>query len=102
MHILQPIISFFSRLRRGAHFDPSRDWFTVLALSIILLISIIVWNAWIFDTAARGGSIGSSATSTTPIFSRSSIDAIQTIFTDRATEEAKYATGVYRYTDPSQ
>lgn len=100
--MLRPIISFFSRLHRGAHLDPLRDWLAMLTLSAILLVGIVVWNIWAFDTVARGGVIGSSSTATSSVFNRSSLDAIQTIFADRAAEEAKYVTGVYRYTDPSR
>lgn len=95
--------SFFERLRRhGVHFNPSRDWFTMLTFSTILLIGIIVWNVWAFDTVAQGGVIGAPTTRTAPVFSRSSLEDIQIIFADRAIEESKYKTGVYRYADPSQ
>ena len=102
MRTLHLVASFFNRLRRGAHLDPLRDWLVMLTLSAILLVGIVVWNVWAFDTVARGGVIGSPSTATSSAFSRASLDAIQTIFADRTAEEAKYVTGVYRYTDPSQ
>ena len=93
--------SFFKRLR-GSVRDPVRDWLVLITLSILALVSIIVWNAWAFDTVARGGVIGAPAIGSPPIFSNSSLDVIHTIFVSRAAEEAKYVTGTYRYTDPSQ
>ena len=63
---------------------------------------IIVWNLWAFDTVANGGVIGASATTTTPVFNRASLDAIHDVFTSRAEEEAKYKDGIYSYSDPSQ
>jgi len=102
MHISNLINSLFSRLRIAAHFDPMRDWLVLFTLFILAFMSIVVWNAWAFDTVAQGGVIGTSATSTPPAFNRSSLDAIHTVFAKRAAEEAKYATGVYRYADPSQ
>ncbi|MBU6388431.1 hypothetical protein KGQ72_00935 [Patescibacteria group bacterium] len=92
---------FFKRLRSGERHDPVRDWLTIVAFSSIMLAGIIVWNVWAFDTVASGGAIGAPASATAPLFSRASLDAIHTIFTDRADEEAKYVTGVYRYADPS-
>jgi hypothetical protein len=82
--------------------DPTRDWFTLLVTSLILLASVIVWNVWMFDTVSAGGIIGEAATSTPPIFSQASLDAVHAVFADRAAEEAKYAKGIYRYADPSQ
>lgn len=102
MNISNSINSLLSRFRSAAHFDPMRDWLVLFTLSILAFVSIVVWNAWAFDTVARGGVIGTSATSAPPIFDRSSLDAIRTVFVKRAIEESKYATGVYRYADPSQ
>ncbi len=101
MNIFNFTNSSFSRLRLRAHQDPVRDWLALLALSLLAFVSIVVWNVWAFNTVARGGVIGVSATST-PVFTSSSLDTIRAIFEKRAAEEAKYATGVYHYTDPSQ
>ncbi len=84
------------------HQDPVRYWLALITFSILAFLCIIVWNVWAFDTVAQGGVIGTTATSTPPAFNHSSIDVINAIFEKRAAEEAKYVTGVYRYTDPSQ
>lgn len=102
MDISNSLKSFFHRFRSGVHQDPVRDWLILLTLSIFTFICIVVWNAWAFDTVAQGGAIGKTATSTLPVFNSSSIDTINTVFEKRAAEEAKYVTGVYRFTDPSQ
>ena len=100
--IFNSLSAFFRRFRSGVWGDPVRDWLVLLTFSIGALVCIIVWNVWAFDTVAQGGSISAAATSTLPAFNRSSIDTINTVFQTRATEDAKYVTGVYRYTDPSQ
>ncbi len=100
--MFNPMTSFLKRMRSGVRFDPVRDWLIVLTLSIIVLAGVIVWNAWAFDTVARGDAIGNKATKPPPVFSRASLDAVHAIFENRATEELKYKTGVYRYVDPSQ
>ena len=102
-HIIGLITKHFRR--RAGHDSvesPMRDWLTLLICGTIALAGIIVWNAWAFDTVANGGTIGSSATSTPAVFDKSSLDAIHNVFVNRAAEEAKYRTGVYRYADPSQ
>jgi len=94
--------SFLDRFRYGERLNPVRDWFVLLALSLMALACIIVWNVWAFGTIAQGGIIGSAATSSPPVFNSSSLDAINAIFSNRAVEEMKYETGVYRFADPSQ
>ncbi len=102
MNFSRFISSFVQRMRAGAHQDPVRDWLALITLSAIALAGIIVWNVWAFDTVARGGTIGAPPPAAPQVFNRASLDAIQTIFRERAEEEAKYATGAYRYADPSQ
>ncbi len=86
----------------GVRLDPMRDWLALVALSTMALAGIIVWNVWAFDMVADGGVIGGQAASSPPLLSQSSIDRIHTIFTNRAEEELKYQTGVYRFSDPSR
>lgn len=95
-------ISFLKHFQYGTYLNPVRDWLVLLTLSAIMLVGIIVWNVWVFDTVANGGSIGTTATSTFPIFNKSSLDTIHTIFANRAAEKVKYETGTYRFADPSQ
>lgn len=102
MNIFDTVISPLRRLRPGGLQDPARDWFVLLISSVIVLAGIIVWNVWAFDTVASGGAIGSAEPKAAPLFSRATLEDIRTIFADRAAEEAKYVTGVYRYADPSQ
>lgn len=82
--------------------DPERDWLVLLIVSVMVLSGVVVWNAWAFDTVANGGVIGSPATSTAPVFSKSSLDDLHAIFANRAAEEDKYMSGAYHFSDPSQ
>lgn len=82
--------------------DPVRDWLVLLIASLVALVGIILWNIWAFDTVASGGTIGAPATKAPTTFNNSSLDEIHTLFENRAAEEAKYRTGMYRFTDPSQ
>lgn len=84
------------------YIDPERDWITILIMSAVLLSGIVVWNLFVFDTVASGGVIGSPPAAESPMFSQSSLDAIRTVFENRAAEEAKYITDEYHYADPSQ
>ena len=102
MNLLYKLRGFLERVRNNTHQDPVRDWLVLIGLSVAVLAGIIVWNAWIFDRVANGNAIVTSATTSPAIFSSSSLEIIHTTFASRAAEEAKYVTGVYRYTDPSQ
>lgn len=96
------ITSLLKNLKSSLRPDPERDWLVLFIGSMLVLASIIVWNIWAFDTVTRGGVIGTTATSTSPIFDQSSLDAARTIFVNRAAEELKYVAGVYHFVDPSQ
>ncbi len=98
MPIFNPLLK---RFRPSATLDPARDWLVLLILTTIILAGIIVWNVWAFDTVAGGGAIGTPPAKAPATFSQSSLDTIRTIFANRASEEAKYTTGVYSFTDPS-
>ena len=102
MKFFAPITDFLKHLRHNARFEPSRDWLVLLTLSTFFLIGIIVWNIWAFNIVANGGVIGKAPSEAVPVFSTSSLNSIESVFTNRADEEAKYVTGVYRYADPSQ
>jgi len=102
MTIHSYISSFFRHFKYGDRLNPVRDWLALIVSSVIVCTGIIVWNMWVFDTVAQGGVIGSVATSSLSVFDRSSLDAIDAIFANRAAEEEKYETGAYRFADPSQ
>ncbi len=100
--ILDSFKTYVKRLLSSVRLDPARDWLVLVTLSAIVLAGIIVWNVWTFDTVATGGVIGGQTTTSSPLFNQSSINSIRTIFENRADEEAKYQTGTYRFSDPSQ
>jgi hypothetical protein len=97
--ILSRAAQFFSY---GKRLHPERDWLLLITVSIVLSAGILVWNIWAFDTVVQGGTIGGTATSSPPVFSQSSLNTIHSVFAARAAENAKYVTGVYTFTDPSQ
>lgn len=102
MHISDLIRSVSVSVRSGARLDAVRDWLVLLTLSVLALVSIVVWNVWAFDTVAGGGTIGASTTRAPAVFNRTALEEIRVIFEDRALERAKYETGVYHFADPSQ
>ena len=102
MNIFNTVVSSIKRFRLNAFRDPEHDWMGMLAIAVTAFVSIVVWNIWTFQTVANGGVIGTATSSPMTSFSRSSLDAVDVIFSNRSAEEAKYRTGVYRYSDPSQ
>lgn len=99
MNIFTSLKAFIKR--RNERQDPARDWLLLLKLSMVVLVAIVAWNAWTFNRVANGGIIGGLPSGPPPVFSQASLDAINAVFTNRAAEESKYETGVYRYADPS-
>ena len=89
-------------LGRSPRRSPVRDWAVLLIASAVVLAGIVAWNVWTFETVASGGVIGAPAPVGHATFNRSSIDAVTAIFAKRAAEEENYATGTYRFADPSQ
>jgi hypothetical protein len=103
MNILNFFANFLKRLRRDGRRDPAHDWLALVTVSLIALVGIVVWHMWVFDTVATGGAIGAPGkVATSTASNRIPLDAIRAIFENRSAEEAKYTSGVYRYTDPSQ
>lgn len=88
--------------RSGGTQDPSRDWLALLALFFIGLAIIVVWNLSAFDTVSKGGMIGSPSSSMGGSSTNTSLEALQSVFANRAAEAAKYTNGTYRFADPSQ
>jgi len=102
MSILTKSVSFLKRLRRRSSPDPVRDWLILFTVSLILFAGLIVWNIWTFDIVANGNGMGASTSVPAPVFNRASLDAVHTIFMNRAAEKTKYDSGTYSFVDPSQ
>jgi hypothetical protein len=96
------LTSLRSRLSYGARIDPARDWSILLVLGGLVLVLVVVWNVWAFETVVNGGVLGNATVSSPPLFSQASLDTIQSLFSDRLVEETKYRDGTYRFADPSQ
>lgn len=88
--------------RYGERIEPTRDWFVLLALFGMLFVVSAVWNAWLFNRVASGGTLSAAATSTPTTFSKASLDVVERLFEERAAEELKYTSGEYSFTDPSK
>ena len=102
MHSLRAYLqTLLSRLSYGSRLNPARDWGVLLSLTALVLVLIIGWNVWAFQTVVNGGVLGGAVASSPPVISQTSIDALRTLFSDRAAEEMNYAAGIYRFTDPS-
>ncbi len=85
--------------------NPMRDWSALLVIVAIALIGSVMWNVWTFERVINGEAIGSlpaPVASFTEAPDQATLNTAHAIFEKRATEEAKYVTGIYHYTDPSQ
>jgi hypothetical protein len=98
-------INLFFKRWRSAHNGPrpSRDWRLLLVATFLLLVAVTGWSLWVFQTIITGGTVGvTTSLSTKPERRVNPVDTVRSIYSARATEEANYSTGVYRYADPSQ
>lgn len=96
-------LAFFKKwLSYGERPQPSRDWFVLLTLFVLLLGGIIVWNIQVFQTTSGGEDIGSISVSSAHPVTSASLDSVRRVFTARSAEEQKYVSGAYTYADPSQ
>jgi len=96
------LTDLLARLRRGAPFNPERDWALLLGSAGVALVFIVAWNVWAFRTVVGGGTLDAPPqTSPTPA-SQTSLEAIPALLAGRATEDTKYINGIYRFADPSQ
>lgn len=82
--------------------DPTHSWRLFMRAFMLATIALTAWNVWIYTRVAGGETIDASAVQTPPVLDESSLNVVHTVLDNRAVEEAKYADGAYRYTDPSQ
>lgn len=99
---MKNLAPLFKKLTRffnyGERINPTRDWFLLLGVTGIVLCVSVAWNIWLFSRVTSGEAIG-TATST-PTVSNVKLDSIQTLFSSRSAERARY-TSTYRLVDPS-
>lgn len=106
---LIPMLSPYSHFEKilprfspGGRPNPARDWSILLSLATLALVFIVGWHLWAFETVVSGGVLGRATTPTPPALSQTSIDALRALFANRASEDASYVDGTYRFADPSQ
>ncbi len=96
------LFSGIRSLRYGKRLNPVRDWLVLIACFAVLLAASAVWNAWTFIRIANGDVLGGNPPPAAPVFDRTALESVQSLFIERANEEAKYLAGSYRFVDPSQ
>ena len=93
-----------TRLTRfsAGRIDPERNWLTLLIGSAILLLIIVAWNVWAFETVVSGGTLGETHPAGAPSANVSALETISTVLDARAAEDNNYVSGAYRFADPAQ
>ena len=76
----------------------------MLAVAGLILVVIVAWHMWAFRKVVDGTFTDQTAVSddAIPTINSTTLDAVRAVYTSRETEAAKYRSGVYHYTDPSQ
>lgn len=85
-------------LRYGDALRPSRDWFVLLAVALVLIALSLAWNLWTFEKVVGGESLESAVTDPLPRAKR--LEAVTAHFERRALEAERYLSE-YRFVDPS-
>ncbi len=103
MTFSEQLTTFFTTvrgLRYGNVVRPSRDWFLLLGMALILALASILWNVWTFDQIASGEILGTpSEMSHAP--TNDAFERVKKQFDARTTEANKYLFE-YHFIDPSQ
>ncbi|KND50131.1 MAG: hypothetical protein AB203_04065 [Parcubacteria bacterium C7867-008] len=81
----------------GDRLNPSRDWFILVTIFVVLLLASLAWNVWLFDRVTKGDAIG-NASAPAPL-NPASIDSVQALFEARAIKETDYKNT--HFVDPS-
>ncbi len=84
----------------GERIKPTRDWLVLASIALILFILSIGWNVWLFSQLENGKSLSSSGPTAPVPSAANSVNAVQSLFQKRATEENNYQT-IYHFVDPS-
>lgn len=97
------ILSSVKNIRRLSRPDIIRDWFIIMSGASLVLIGIVAWNMWEFNTILNGGTLNAPAANVASSSSvRPSLDSVHALFENRAAEEAVYTSSAVRFADPSQ
>jgi hypothetical protein len=91
--------SFKKPFSYGERINPTRDWHAVLSIALVLFLLGVAWNAFLFYELAQGKNLGATLTPPQEVVGNS-IDSVQALFQQRATEEQNYQSS-YHFVDPS-
>ena len=94
--------SVLKRIRYSTHPRPFRDWSVLLAVFAALLLIGIVWTAYVYASVKRGDVISDSGVPVAPTVENASVQSIEDIFAQRASEAGRYENGAYTFVDPSK
>lgn len=78
---------------------PLRDWFVLLAVTLVLLLASVGWNLWTFDRVTDGEPLGETAEISQ--INTESVDRASALFERRELEADRYLRE-YRFVDPSR
>jgi hypothetical protein len=86
--------------RAGTHTYPARDWYILVAITVVLIGASAAWQTWTYVQVTAVGGSETSATSK-PAFDAEAVGAVEQTFMKRKEEADRYRT-VYHFVDPSR
>jgi len=94
--------NFLHALTYGAQLKPARDWLIVVSIALAILILSIIWNIVNFRGTIANDKVSVITHVSAPAINQSAIQNVQQLFSVRASEQTKYESGSYSFTDPSK
>ncbi|GEM_PF-1131284 len=85
---------------RSVSINPTRDWLILISLVLLLLIANIIINIFGFQQLVSRRNDITIPPSSAPAINEQAVQNVQQIFVTRASEQAKYESGAYSFTNP--
>lgn len=94
--------NILNKVKAAMQPDPVRDWFVIVVITIFFLFLDIFSSFFGFQDIMFKKQPNIIAPTPTPIINRKAINETQQLFDSRASEQTKYESGAYSFTDPSR
>lgn len=79
--------------------DPARDWFILLAFTLLAFIASMIWNSWFFSHIVAEESKPQEESAS--VFETHDLANVRQIFHEREQESLRYQ-NEYQFVDPSR
>ncbi len=93
--------NFIQKIKHGNYMNPTRDWIVIISIVFVVLVVGIVWNVFAFLGAVSGPTISNTVPTKSAVLDSNAMHKVNKLFDARRTEQLKYESGAYTFSDPS-